>query len=312
MHHLDTDWLNIGVNSGRYLKRYPGIFSYSKSNIYHYTNLEGLVGILSKKGFWLSDVRFLNDGEELYNGSKIAEQLIRKIKNKRSYSRFNAVLDIVLEKIQNESYPSCYICSFSVMGDMLEQWRAYGKNGCGISIGFDLTQKTEYPHFRLGPQYFTQEVIYKDSIKYWVLLSIIRSYKSDFYRAGRVNAGIIQYIADSLFVSLSQLFANFKHESFESEREVRIIDNSGKETFYREKFHRVSNGLIVPYFASYNTKLHKGDNIPIEPDNLPVTEIIVGPNTSQHELINSISIFLSDLGYDKNIQIRKSLVPYRG
>lgn len=32
-----------------------------KEHIYHYTNLDGLFGILDSNEFWLSDVRFMND-----------------------------------------------------------------------------------------------------------------------------------------------------------------------------------------------------------------------------------------------------------
>lgn len=40
-------------------------------NLYHYTDVNAVKSILERKKLWLTDVRFLNDAEEMSEGFKI-------------------------------------------------------------------------------------------------------------------------------------------------------------------------------------------------------------------------------------------------
>ncbi|MBX6422001.1 DUF2971 domain-containing protein [Thermosulfurimonas sp. F29] len=301
--------------SSGYLKKYGDIFYYRGDLIFHYTDLNGLIGILTNKGFWLSDARYLNDAEELYNGANLAKQLIKKLISKQRYNHFKKVLEDTLEKLETSSFENHYICSFTMVADTLEHWRAYGENGAGICIGFSLKQKTEYPHFFLFPQYYVGKVIYKDQQKTEILLSIIHKYNHEFMRDLKENKYNIkmyneEYV-NAMFHSLSSVFVNFKNKAFQTEQEVRLIDSSGNLDFYEKKRYRVSNGVIVPYVCTYETKLKDSSGKRIYPDKLPITKIIVGPLAKQNIIIQSIKDFLNDLGYS-DVEILKSKIPYRG
>ncbi|TAN65498.1 MAG: DUF2971 domain-containing protein [Methylobacter sp.] len=296
-----------------YLKKYPDVLWYRGDQIFHYTDLLGLIGILSNRGFWLSDARYLNDAEELHNGANLTVELIQRLLVKKCYASFKEVLEGTLEKLNKTSFDHHYICSFSMVADTLEHWRAYAMNGSGICIGFDLKNKTEYPHFRLGPNYFTQKVIYEDNIKIWILLSVIHRYRHEFTQDLKDHS--IDFRDDyinSMASSLSSVFVNFKNKAFHTEQEVRLVDSSSKIDFYNKKYHRVSNGMIVPYVCTYDTKLKKTSGEELNPDNLPISKIIVGPIASQESTINSIKDFISDLGFDSEIEVVKSNIPYRG
>lgn len=199
---------------------------------------------------------------------------------------------------------------------MLEQWRAYARNGTGVSIDFDLSRKMQYPHFNLGPQYFTMKVVYDDEIKIWILLSVVSAFREGFLfdlkRAPEYYTDYRQDYIDHLSSSLSSLFVNFKHSSFRYEQEVRLVDASSKLDFYHGKYYRASNGLIVPYVCTYATKLKRTDGERMEPDNLPVRKIMVGPAAHQKAMINSIKNFLIDHGYHDDIPVVRSSIPYRG
>jgi hypothetical protein len=108
-----------------YLKRHPDIFWYQGDQIFHYTDLNGLIGIVQNRGFWLSDARYLNDAEEIQNGAKLATALLEKIINKNKNGQFKKILEGVRENLENTSPTGLYICSFSATPDTLEQWRAY-------------------------------------------------------------------------------------------------------------------------------------------------------------------------------------------
>ncbi|HEX8010670.1 MAG TPA: hypothetical protein VF814_07020 [Casimicrobiaceae bacterium] len=46
------------------------------SLIYHYTTLEGFVGIVQSRSLWLSDYSYLNDARELTHGVEIVRSVV--------------------------------------------------------------------------------------------------------------------------------------------------------------------------------------------------------------------------------------------
>jgi hypothetical protein len=109
------------------------------ASIYHYTNDAGLKGILESGTLWLSDISSLNDPSELNHGFEIAiGELKRMVADGPHESReFASGLEFVdKRKIIHES-ADFFICSFSLCGDDLGQWRAYADNGRGFALEFD-------------------------------------------------------------------------------------------------------------------------------------------------------------------------------
>ena len=51
--------------------------------IYHYTTQAGLIGILTAREIWATDLRFFNDSTELHYALGIAEQKIRELEQCR-------------------------------------------------------------------------------------------------------------------------------------------------------------------------------------------------------------------------------------
>lgn len=302
----------------RYLKRYPHTLYYRNEILYHYTDLQGLLGILSNRGFWLSDVRFLNDDYELIDGAKRAVWVIEQLLRKQRYQPFTAALESVRTRLSSwDTVEAVYVCSFSLTPDSLEQWRAYGANGSGVCIGFDVGRQTAYPHFLLGNQWDLQEVIYDDRAKDWIILSIIHSYffhyKLDVRKMGGELAGrreIAQDYAKYISAYLVHLLARFKNASYQSEQEVRLIDG-GRVDSYKTKRHRIVGTKIVPYLCTFDLKFNNHEDEETKPDNLPVHSIIVGPTARQSVTVASIRSLLSDLGL-ADVEVVPSRIPYRG
>lgn len=113
--------------------------------IYHYTNAQGLFGIVQKKSFWATNSLFFNDPTEIKYGLKIAlgeltNGLDKKLpKDDELYKEFSSINK--MDKLyKNEDL---YIVSFSSNGDRLSQWRGYGGFCKGFSIGID-TNKLQF------------------------------------------------------------------------------------------------------------------------------------------------------------------------
>lgn len=296
-----------------YMKKYINNMYFLEGEIFHYTDLNGLQGILESKGFWLSEAKFLNDAEELYNGAKLTKSLIEKLIVKERYSPFKEILLETLAQLKTYDYKNNYIASFSLKSDDLEQWRAYAKNGSGVCIGLDINKKTTYPHFTQSNLWTLRKVIYNDDIKTWILYSIIFKY---FYEYKKDIMNGVTYIdndyIESLTKSLARVYIYFKNKAFESENETRLVYDMGDPLkLFNKKYYRNVNNVLVPYICSNDTKLKNGDGKRLEVDLLPITKIIVGPTVNQDVTTSSIKNFVEDIGYNKSI-VQLSEIPYRG
>lgn len=105
--------------------------------IYHYTNADGLVGIVSSGSLWATDLRFVNDASELDHALKSMEAAIERARGRFTSPTQANLLDRLDDAVgHREMFPSVHSVSFSANGDLLSQWRAYGGDGGGYAIGF--------------------------------------------------------------------------------------------------------------------------------------------------------------------------------
>ena len=312
------------------------IFKDDNGDYYHYTDLNGVLGIFksyinsSVKDnvqncvMWASNIRFLNDAQEYVGGHKRYEGLKNenlKIEYKHNIphtetgveKHLRAMLSAeeedllksqfeVNENELSEKYMDFYSISFCGKGDLLSQWKYYGKNS-GIAIEFNFEGAT----CRIGDSeqkiaVCPLKVAYTDEEK--IILYIMSA---------------LTYIDDSYIVQTPQadVFIPFcKDKLFEEEVESRLVfARQGEKCEYM-----VSNGIIKPYIPVEFTAA-PGKNI--------IKSITVGPGQNQNLVYNAlIHIFNTDKfafkedGIDPEIdisdnagnliKIKKSLIPFRG
>lgn len=96
--------------------------------LYHYTNSGVLVSIIQSRKTRLSARWHLNDPRE---GKDFANLLNEYFSEERADEERAKIATKSLDKFH------FYVACFSEHGDLLSQWRAYGQDGEGISIGFD-------------------------------------------------------------------------------------------------------------------------------------------------------------------------------
>lgn len=109
------------------------------NHLYHYTSAAGLIGILSSKSFWLTDLRYMNDMSELQYAQQVIE---RCISDKMNVPSLTEIQKEFLSRISRTYSPfgssaSIYSASFCENGNLLSQWRAYRGQGGGYALGFD-------------------------------------------------------------------------------------------------------------------------------------------------------------------------------
>ncbi len=116
-----------------------------KGLLYHYTTLDGFLGILDSDNLRATHIRYMNDSKEFVDALEYLSAFIDEFKvdirtNLRQF------LDWVMPTFNG--WGGAYIVSFSdddaqaapvnaCSGDRLSQWKAYSSAGRGISLGFD-------------------------------------------------------------------------------------------------------------------------------------------------------------------------------
>ncbi|QSR48605.1 DUF2971 domain-containing protein [Aeromonas veronii] len=104
--------------------------------LFHYSDFNGLIGIIKNKQIWMGDIFFLNDEKEYQLGLELLKKQLEIQKGIHSSSPFGIFLNSLdsIELYLRERPPLSF--SLTEENDLLSQWRGYTKNGIGVSIGF--------------------------------------------------------------------------------------------------------------------------------------------------------------------------------
>ena len=118
--------------------------SQAPEDLWHYTDAYGLQGILQGEKLWATNVRFLNDSQEVWHGVNLALGALSDLANsltKPETKRFLTGLSdpekAIIPKFLRDSLDAFVVC-FCENGDLLSQWRAYAGSDSagGYAIGF--------------------------------------------------------------------------------------------------------------------------------------------------------------------------------
>lgn len=114
--------------------------------LFHYTDINGLYGILENNNIRCTHISYLNDHDEFFHGLEIFNEVLQKYDNgqpglEKFKNRFK--IDKLSKnpeefKLAIEKF-NIYVFSLSAEKDDLNQWRSYsnGDDGYSILIRFD-------------------------------------------------------------------------------------------------------------------------------------------------------------------------------
>jgi hypothetical protein len=102
---------------------------------YHYTSLDGLIGILTSRSVWATELRPLNDAREFLRGMEVAQEAVAGVARNAEGSR-KQIAEAVQAALENCEQP--LICAFSMCeeGDLLSLWARYCDQWGGFALGF--------------------------------------------------------------------------------------------------------------------------------------------------------------------------------
>lgn len=108
---------------------------FKENAIFHYTSIGGLDSILSRKTLWFTNIKYMNDKDEIVAGSN---SFIKELTALGVQPKLPGLEDLSDEK-------QVFVCCFSLNGDSLPMWNYYTKdiNSQGYNIEFDSKQLIE-------------------------------------------------------------------------------------------------------------------------------------------------------------------------
>ena len=287
------------------------------NTLYHYTSLQGLIGIITGKSIWASHCEFLNDSSEFNHALSFAKGYSSNIYMEDDYLAASgwAIRDALEHMVKHE----VFVSSFSERNDLLSQWRGYCPQGAGVSIGFDqrlLLKYCEENRFKL------EKCIYKLEDQQALILDItnecldklpkphiMRSEYEELSSRKKVDFdfGMPESVLNGkdrlktkealndLCEKVNECAPLIKHSSFYEESEWRLVArNPSKNVEYR-----VSMSHIVPFLILPIIKEHPGI----------IKKICIGPNPNSYRCSKSIEQLLEKEGLN-GIDIDISEIPF--
>lgn len=252
--------------------------------LYHYTDFAAFDGIIRCAELRLNNILNMNDASEMrlfMNG--ICKAVVDKLNLDSAYESIHKIEDFFEKELEEEFHYSAYAACFSKYRDDAAQWERYGHLGQGVCIAFqeDLMQKM------VGGVVSLQEVNYQEDMGEHPLAN-------KFYQLIKENNDFSSVLPQlqSLMNDAWVQSAAFKHPSFASEREFRLVVSPfiSNEFAVEPKYH-VSMERIKKYYPlDLNRMCGKLD---MHLSDL-VGEIIIGPTSPQSLPI--LQDFLSDCG----------------
>ena len=275
--------------------------------LYHYTSSYGLINIVESKKLWMTHAYYLNDSQEMKHSEGLVTDYVNEISStltneeKELVGRFHSSLEII--PVEGRVYVTC----FCENGDLLSQWRAYGNNGSGYSIGINPKHIGQYQNKKTllrkvlydpGEQRRLIKLVIDEVLELW------RSLSPTYATNEMTTDALMKILASFLENHLSEFTFYFKHEAFKEEREWRAIEFLDSEDDIDSIRLRTSGSLLIPYAESNLCSFD--DDFPI----LPIEEVIYGPTLLDDLTEASVHTLLQKNNLS-HVEVRRSLAPYR-
>jgi hypothetical protein len=239
--------------------------------LYHYTDFAAFDGIIRCAELRLNNILNMNDRAEMrWFMSGICSAVTEKLSLDCEADDMLDIEDFFQEEMEQEFHYSAYAACFSKYRDDAAQWERYGHLGQGVCIAFDEDLMTQM----IGGSVSLQEVYYeRDLHQHHLVDEFCKIIKSD----GTFHEHLpkLQQLMNEAWVQS----AAFKHPSFASEREFRLVVSPfiTNEFSVEPKYHVAPERIKKYYPLDLKRMCGKLDMSLAD----LVGEIIIGPTSPQ-------------------------------
>lgn len=260
----------------------------NSEKIYHYTDVNGLRGLIIDKKMWLGNLRQMNDAqEEFYFMQHLKEAVLdtkRDITTDQS-AELESLFELETNKIKTSP---AYVACYSQLKDDASQWERYADKGAGFCIEFNTNKFNEF----IKGSMFLQPVYYLKSMKSHIHVQNIIHYLE--YK----NVASFKDI-NSLMSNVRACASSYKHPSFAQEEEIRLILLPELIPYTDGTIiYNVSSGIIKRIFELDIQKLEGKQTISFYDT---IDSIYIGPKSKQDKnvLYEYFKYNMVDIPYNK-------------
>jgi hypothetical protein len=217
-------------------------------NLFHYTSLDGVIGIREAGGIWATKIQYFSDYSELNHAFDLFRKRCQFLLGNEIGSRDIVLqLDSWLRSPSHTASASLFVVCFTESQDSLSQWRGYTPMGRGACLEL----KAEHLIECASDQGFElAKCIYSHNQQTALAEQAIDSLVSEARQIGPDSShGTASYYPAfaSLQDELFRVAATFKHESFEDEKEWRAVLRLHSSHSAPSIAYRVGRTTLVPY-----------------------------------------------------------------
>jgi hypothetical protein len=281
-------------------------------HLFHYTTIEGLLGILRENRLWATHVAYLNDPSELTH----AHDLIQEELASRMSATESSIDREFIGRAQRAINPhdgmqQYFAACFCEKSDLLSQWRAYSNRDGGYALGFATRQmeRVAMP----SPTLALRRVIYDHDTQRTLVANTL---DATLAKLGELSSGMDLQSATSLIATLvsflrdhlAEFHFSFKNQAFAEEREWRLVFMSQvwqRETLFEQLKFRPGHGSPIPYVS-----VDFADTVGPNASRLPLEHVVFGPTLDVHLAGRSLGLLLNTAGY-ASTEVASSSVPLR-
>lgn len=230
--------------------------------LHHYTGVGTLLSMLKndEPEFWLSDIAYLNDSQELLYAHEIMENLLAESEYTKNRNQaaipflklFSSILGL-----KNNIHAHVYVMSFSEAPDNLNQWRSYTPHGKGIDLTFNFREPEDFLSENnislVKCEYEKEKQI---DLVNRLIIHIEESFSIFFedhlWPASTADINMTKELDFHFRSTLSlgyKIFSIIKHPAFKDEQEWRLVclpsEHHGIDVDYRE-----GSNMLIPYIKT--------------------------------------------------------------
>ena len=266
--------------------------------LFHYTDLDGVAGILQSRYLWLSKVSTLNDTSEVNLAVQHFKVLAREAAASLPTDEAK-LLQEAADELEHVRRTNICVGSFCEEEDQLGQWRSYGNDGRGIAIGFNsaaLARIAASHHVRLVRCVYRPE-------QHAQITKDLAGLLLQAYRAERATGKDQWSALIARFVSTFLLIAPVvKDTHFGLEREWRLV------SLPRPADDPNLTAVLTGNQASVRFVLPLCEAGARDVD--VISSIVIGPTVDPENIADAVDVLVRHRGF-RAPAIRYSRVPYR-
>jgi Protein of unknown function (DUF2971) len=281
---------------GRFVVHHLPAFARNPSaELWHYTNAQGLIAILTTGKIFSTQIACLNDNLERRYFGDLVHAALKDVATKNTDAKLAVLFGAALSQLENPDFSATwhFATCFSEVEDDLGQWRGYGGGECGYAIGFNTellvkTISTRRKDALLIPMSY-------EPAKHQFLVQDVIANAQRYFLAGGDKFPDLQRWANEFLEAfayeLDVYSCMLKHPKFAGEFERRVVIPFRKEDLPSLVFSQKRTLLArhVPIDLTLDTGL------------LPISRLYIGPGPAQRVSQVSAGTLLEQRGYDVKV-----------